>query len=174
MISPEYCQTMARYNAWMNEKLYASAAQLSDAQRKQNLKAFFRSLHSTLNHLMVGDGAWIRRFDPQCTLPYDAAKATSLDVILFDDFSALTAARVQLDAAISQFASAVSAGQLAAPLTYRRITGQTTTVPFAAAVTHFFNHQTHHRGQVTTLLSQFGIDPGVTDLVWMPGVIACA
>ncbi len=172
MISPAYCQTMARYNAWMNEKLYACAAQLSDAQRKQNLKAFFGSLHGTFNHLMVGDGAWISRFDPQCTLPYDKSQITSLDAMVFDDFAALRAAREQLDAVISAFAAKVSAEQLASQLIYRRINGLEARAPFAAAVMHFFNHQTHHRGQVTTLLSQFGIDPGVTDLIWLPGVLA--
>jgi uncharacterized damage-inducible protein DinB len=37
--------------------------------------------------------------------------------------------------------------------------------PAWIALTHFFNHQAHHRGQVTTLLMQAGVDPGVTDLI---------
>ena len=47
---------------------------------------------------------------------------------------------------------------------------KTFTQPAWLAVTHFFNHQTHHRGQATTLLMQFGIDPGATDLVFMVGL----
>ena len=44
-------------------------------------------------------------------------------------------------------------------------------LPAAVAAVHLFNHGTHHRGQLTTLMKQAGVDPGVTDLPWLPGIV---
>jgi uncharacterized damage-inducible protein DinB len=162
-ITPQYCQTMAAYNGWMNHQLYAAAAQLSDAQRKQDRGAFFRSIHSTLNHILWGDRLWLGRFDGQTY----ATGVMGAD--LYDDFDELRARRLAHDAAIAAWAAQVSAAALAGPLSwYSGVARRDLSRPRWLCVMQMFNHQTHHRGQVTTLLKQSGVDPGVTDLPWAP------
>lgn len=167
MIDPAYCQAFAAYNAWMNGKVYAAAAQLADAQRKADRGAFFRSIHSTLNHLLWGDRLWLPRLPgPTHGRRYDTG-AVGLD--LYDDFAELRAARTALDEDIVAWARAVDAGALRGTLTwYSGIAQREMSRPTALCVMQMFNHQTHHRGQVTTLLKQSGVDPGVTDLPWAP------
>jgi uncharacterized damage-inducible protein DinB len=163
VIGPEYCQAMAAYNGWMNRKLFESAARLPDADRKADRGAFFRSLHSTLNHILWGDRLWLGRFDGQ---RYETG---AIGVDLFDDFDALAAARRTHDEAIAAWAAQVTPGQLAGTLTwYSGVMKRELSRPRWICVTQMFNHQTHHRGQATTLLMQAGIDPGVTDLPWAP------
>ncbi len=166
MASPlprEMVVIMAAYNAWMNDKVYDLAATLSDAQRKQDRGAFFRSVLGTLNHLLFGDLAWLGRFKD------GAPRVARTDEILHEDFAALRSARADLDREIQDWAAAVDPDWLAAPFRYRSlITGQEGERPAWLLVSHMFNHQTHHRGQLTTLLTQFGLDIGVTDLAAMP------
>jgi uncharacterized damage-inducible protein DinB len=171
MISREYCLAMATYNAWMNDRLYTAAAPLTDEARKRDLGAFFGSLHATLNHLLVGDSLWLSRFSPSAVLPVPASEIRALDQILFDDFHGLRTARQTLDTAATQWAQRLPDPPLPPTLRYRRMNGEDMTVAFAVAVIHFFNHQTHHRGQATTLLKQLGVDPGVTDFIMMPGLL---
>jgi len=163
MISPVHAQTMAAYNRWMNERLYELCAGVPDSERKRDRGAFFKSVHGTLNHLLYGDRAWMSRGrDLGWRGPADE---------LYADFAELRAARVGLDRLIEDWAARLDAQWLAAGFTYTsRIDGRTRTLPAWLLVTHLFNHQTHHRGQLTTLLSQLGIDPGVTDLPWLPGL----
>ena len=162
-IGVEYVQTMARYNQWMNAKLYALCAGLPDEDRKQDRGAFFKSIHGTLNHLLLGDRIWMGRF---LARPF-AVK--SLDQELYSDFAELRRERERTDVEILTWAKGLTAEQLAATLTYTSIVGvQTRSQALWTLVMHFFNHQTHHRGQLTTLLSQCGVDPGVTDLLWLP------
>lgn len=162
MISPEYARTFARYNRWMNRKLYEGAARLTDAQRKEDVGAFFKSIHGTLNHLLVGDSVWMGRFEGPVFIPRSLAQE------LHADFDALRRAREAMDARIIDWMGRVSPDALAGELHYVSITNPAPRkMPMALAVAHFFNHQTHHRGQLTTLLMQRGIDPGVTDLMWM-------
>jgi uncharacterized damage-inducible protein DinB len=163
MIDAEHCQTFAAYNTWMNEKLYGCAAQLSDEERKRDRGAFFRSIHSTLNHLLWGDRNWLGRFTAR---KYEIGKS---GVDLYADFDHLRLARVEMDADITDWAMRLKPGHLSSPLTWFSGNAQKElTRPLWFCVTHFFNHQTHHRGQVTDLLKQAGIDPGVTDLVAAP------
>lgn len=163
MVDRRWVVMMAQYSRWMNEKLYAHAATLTDEQRKQDCGAFFKSLHNTLDHIVWADTIWLARFTGR--LP-ELPMAGS---VLYPEFEAQRARRIDLDVEIASWADDVSSEFLSAPLTWTsRITGKSQTRAAGIAVTHFFNHQTHHRGQATTLLSQFGIDPGVTDLWAMP------
>jgi uncharacterized damage-inducible protein DinB len=163
MISAKYVQSMAGYNAWMNERLYASCGGLSDEERKQDVGAFFRSIHGTLNHLLLADRVWMGRFT---SVPF---AVNTLADELYADFAELRAEREATDRRISRWAASIGDGELEVDLTYMSIVDPTPRrYPMALAVAHFFNHQTHHRGQLTALLSQRGIDPGVTDLIWMP------
>ena len=163
MISASHTRTMAAYNRWMNERLYACCARLSDAERKEDVGAFFRSIHGTLNHLLLADRVWLGRFTGA---PF---AVTSLDQELYASFDALCSERAATDAAIVDWVSALSDADFAHDLHYTTLVNpQTRRTPLWLAATHFFNHQTHHRGQLTTLLMQRRIDPGVTDLLWLP------
>jgi uncharacterized damage-inducible protein DinB len=162
MSTPKQYQLMARYNRWMNRKLYAICANIADADRKKDLGAFFKSIHGTLNHLLYGDRAWMGRFTGQ---PF----VTVIGQELYADFAELRRERENTDAAILTWSENLDPQWLAADFTYTSsVDGKTRVLPAWMLVTHLFNHQTHHRGQVTTLIKQLGHDPGETDIPWMP------
>lgn len=167
MISLEWARALARYNRWMNDKLYALVATLGDEARKRDQGAFFGSIHGTLNHILLADRVWLARFEG-VTPPqgYMAPGIRALDQELYSDFEELRRERAVTDDALSAWVAALTAERLAAPLAYVR-RGQKEESPVWWLVAHVFNHQTHHRGQITTLLSQQGHDPGVTDLFAM-------
>jgi len=138
----------AGYNAWCNTRLYDAVAPLSDADYRADRGAFFKSLHGTLNHLLVGDRIWMRRFTCAGEIP------KSLDAILYDDFAQLRAARSVEDARISCYIASLSEADLAGTICYRTfVRPAEIEQPLAPALDHFFNHQTHHRGQAHALLS---------------------
>jgi uncharacterized damage-inducible protein DinB len=141
-------QMFAGYNAWCNERLYAAAATVSDADYRADCGAFFKSLHGTLNHLLVGDRIWMRRFTGAGEVP------PSLDTILYDDFASLRAARRSEDTLIGRYIARLSDSDLLGTLRYRTVVRPVEIEqPLAPALDHFFNHQTHHRGQAHALLS---------------------
>jgi len=157
-------QTMAGYNSWMNEKLYGVCAAMSDGERKQDMKAFFGSIHRTFNHILLADRVWLGRLAGR---PF-AVK--SLDEELYADFQELARERKATDAEIQSTVAGLSPEHLKAPITYRSISSrQEMTRPRGLILLHLFNHQTHHRGQVTAIMSQLGHDFGVTDLMAFPG-----
>jgi uncharacterized damage-inducible protein DinB len=148
----------ARYNRLANVLLYDACARLDDADYRRDLGAFFGSVHGTLNHLLLGDTIWMTRFDGR------AHPSTGLDAILFDDFTALHAARAAMDARIERFFAALPPGFDRGGVRYVNNSGFDTEDPLSVILPHFFNHQTHHRAQVHTLLSQLGHAPPVLDL----------
>ena len=162
---------MASYNTWMNAKVYEAAGRLPAAELAADRKAYFRSVLGTLNHLVVADTIWLRRFaahparhaalDPVRALP----SPSSLAQLPFEDFAELTMHRRMLDAVIEDWTAALTEDDLQHVLHYASMRGEAFTREMSGLLMHFFNHQTHHRGQVTTLLTQAGIDVGVTDLV---------
>ena len=166
MITREYCELMARYNRWMNERLYALCAAAPDGERKRDRGAFFGSIHGTLNHLLWADRMWLGRFvGPACTYPAFGAD-------MFADFDELKREREATDQAMLEWAGSVSAEWLESSLDYASVVdGNVRRLRKAIAVVHMYNHGTHHRGQLTTLLKQAGVDPGVTDLPWVPGLV---
>jgi len=138
----------AGYNAWCNERLFAATARVADADYRANRGAFFKSLHGTLNHLLVGDRIWMRRFTGQGETP------PSLDAILYEDFAQLHSARRAEDERIRGYIAALSDDDLAKTIRYRTVVNpQDIEQHLAPALDHFFNHQTHHRGQAHALLS---------------------
>jgi uncharacterized damage-inducible protein DinB len=166
-MSPEQAKLMAEYNKWMNEKLYKVCAGLSDEELKRDRGAFFKSIHGTLNHIMGGDKVWFGRFAGE---PF---KLKGFDQILHEEFSALRREREQLDNKICEWAQGLTAEKLASKLRYTSIFGpEPRSCALWVVVTHFFNHQTHHRGQITTLLSQCNLDVGATDLIVLPGLVS--
>jgi uncharacterized damage-inducible protein DinB len=165
LIDAEYARLMARYNRWMNDRLYALCGGLPDAERRRDRGAFFRSVHGTLNHLVYADLAFLSRFTG------DPPEVPPLGVELYARFEELAAVRAALDARLDAWAAGLSDAWLRAPHSYTsKVDGATRTLPAWILVAHLFNHQAHHRGQLTTLLSQQGLDVGTTDLPFMPGV----
>jgi len=169
-------QWHAKYNAWFNTRLYDACERLDDAERKRACGAFFGSIHRSLNHLVVADQIWLARMR-QCGAEngfaslalagevLDLSPGHRLDQPLFEDWAALRRKRAQLDTAISGWVDEWPDGFANWTMLYHNTAGVQRTHPVWQAVTHFFNHQTHHRGQVTTLLMQAGVDVGVTDMV---------
>lgn len=159
MIDRGYCVLMARYNQWMNRKVYDASARLGDEQYRKDVGAFFGSIHNTLNHLLYADTIWTRRFAGR---PLDGLRPR---MEFHPGLQALRAMRDILDHEIIDWAAKLEDRWLAADFTFTSVDGSfTRTQPAWQLVVHMFNHQTHHRGQITTMLSQFGLDPGVTDL----------
>ena len=164
-------ELMARYNKWMNEKIYGAASKLSDAEVREDRGAFFKSVLGTLNHLLVADIIWLKRFaeHPKKYEPLQFLKGVpnpgSLDENLYDDLHSLGEARRSLDDVIIRWSEEIDAEDLASDLEYTNTRGDPYTNNFSNLIQHYFNHQTHHRGQITTLLSQIGIDVGSTDLL---------
>ena len=152
---------MAGYNQWANARLYRAAAVLTDEQYRENRGAFFGSLNGTLNHLLVADRVWMRRFTGEGPLP------RSLDEILFNTLGDLARARQAEDQRIIAYVDGLTKEALAAPISYRKMSGpgEAVTQPLAPALMHFFNHQTHHRGQAHCLLTQITGDAPSFDLL---------
>lgn len=148
----------ARYNTLANRTLYQACAALSEEERRRDLRAFFKSVHGTLNHLLLGDRIWMVRFEG------GNHPSTDLDAILHDDFDTLRAQRAAMDAHIETFFGDPPEGFFERPVRYIKYAGIDTYDPLDVIVPHFFNHQTHHRAQIHTLLSQLGHDPPVLDL----------
>jgi uncharacterized damage-inducible protein DinB len=164
MIDSTYCKHMARYNRWQNQSIYAACAKLNDDTRKRNMGAFFKSIHNTLNHLLVGDRLWLSRFDGE------PSGITALDQELYNNFEELTQQRKWTDDRLDRLVSKLTQARIESLITFGRLTGDKgeLTLPLEICLMQYFNHGTHHRGQVTTLLMQCGIDPGVTDLPMLP------
>jgi uncharacterized damage-inducible protein DinB len=154
-------QMMARYNRLANERLYECCARLSDDERKKNRQAFFKSIHGTLNHIMVGDRNWMTRFEG------GVASSSRLDAILYDGFDELRAARVREDERIERFMATLSEKFLDGEIAWINSEGNSYSGPIRVLLAHLFNHQTHHRGQVHDMLSQAGIATPVLDLPWV-------
>lgn len=164
-IGPAYARAMARYNAWMNAKLYDAAATLSDAERKRDRGAFFKSIHGTLNHLLLVDVYLFDALEGRTPTPFP------LDGEMHRDFADLRAAREAIDAKIIAWAEGLTEISFAGAFSwYSTSTKTRRTMARAHGVLHFFNHQVHHRGQATTLLTQAGADVGPTDIHRMPGI----
>jgi uncharacterized damage-inducible protein DinB len=167
MIAPEYCQLLARHNRWMNERLYALVGEFTAEERTRDRGAFFGSMQRTLSHLVWADGAWLARLQDRAPAP-----AAGYGADLYADFAALARAREATDTALLDWAGQLTAQALAGNLDYRAAAdGRMRQMPRWVAAVHLFQHEVHHRGQLTTLISQAGRDPGVTDLPWLPGVV---
>ena len=180
MMKPHFA-LMANYNAVMNQKICDAIASLAEDVLWQDNKAFFGSILGTLNHLMVGDLIWLRRFNnhPNHSHNKKANRFKALEPLAnFPLPTALTQAlyrtkedfirnRQALDQIIIQFIDEAIESDYSTTLTYTNTKDTVFTKSFSMLLQHLFNHQTHHRGQVTTLLNQIDIDIGETDLLML-------
>jgi uncharacterized damage-inducible protein DinB len=166
-----HIRLLASYNAWMNARVYEAAAQLPAQALAADRGAFFGSILGTLNHLVVADTIWLKRFathpaqhpvlEPlrQTTMP------AALNQILFSELPALRVHRGRMDAIISEWIAGLTETDLQHVLHYANTRGVPAQKRFDSLLLHFFNHQTHHRGQLSTMLFQAGQDVGITDLL---------
>ena len=170
----QHFRTLVKYNTRLNQQVLSAASSLTQEQLLQDRGAFFKSIFGTLNHILVGDIIWLRRFylhhGPDNTVysqlsPLNTYPAiNSLDQVLFNEFDEYKTARLNVDSIIEKWINQeLTEPDLESPFTYQNMKGDCTTKNFGEVLSHLFNHQTHHRGQVSTLLSQQGIDVGVTD-----------
>lgn len=163
MITTAYCRMMAEYNHWMNSRLYTICEKLPTSDLHADRGAFFKSIYGTLNHIMFADLAFLSRFTG------DPAVVPEINADLFGSFERLHIERTKLDTRLLEWSETLSPTWLAETLSYKsKVDGLVRTFPKWVLVTHTFNHQTHHRGQITNLLTQLGIDVGATDIPFMP------
>ncbi len=166
---------MAQYNSWVNERIYDLVASLSEEERQRDFGSFFHSIHGTLNHILLADRTWLGRFATGTDHRFPSLQNAelvfefeSLGQILYTDFTELHSERAKTDKLIEQWMHELEPEQLSARVHYHNLTqGIEREHSLWFGLTHFFNHQTHHRSQVTTLIHQLGKDYGVTDFLAM-------
>jgi uncharacterized damage-inducible protein DinB len=154
---------MARFSAWVNDKLYPHVAALDEASYRAPAGLFFGSIHATLNHILIVDRLWTGRVKG-----IDRG-VRALNQVLHDDLSALRAARREEDAYLIQFMDGLSEADLQARVRYNTVSGDTPRAMEARVwdmLTGLYNHQTHHRGQVYGLLLQKGIKLPDIDVIY--------
>ena len=156
----DYFEKLAHYNKWANDKLYEAVSNLSQAEFEQDCDVHFKSVQGTLNHILVGDLAWLGRLEskPRTDL--------TLDAILHEDFQSLLTARQELDTHIIDFCESVSEEFLDSILSYQSITAGAYEVEVKMVMGHVFNHQTHHRGHVHACLTRLGKSAPDLDLIY--------
>ncbi|PPC98208.1 MAG: damage-inducible protein DinB [Methylocystis sp.] len=162
MIRSTFVQTMARYNRWQNASLYAAADSLSDEERRKDRGAFFKSIHASLNHLLWADHMWLSRISdaPRPSTPLSESASYR------DDWDGLKRDRLACDDGLIAWADAVTDDWLAGDLIWRSSLMQSDMIkPKWLVVSHIFNHQTHHRGQIHAMLTAAGAKPQDTDLI---------
>ncbi|MDW6021282.1 DinB family protein [Mesorhizobium sp. BAC0120] len=156
----QHFQMFAAYNKWANGRIYDAAAELSADEFERDMGAFFRSMLGTLNHLLVADRVWMKRFTGEGDAP------AALDAILFRDFAKLRAAREAEDQRILKWVGSLKEKDISGRFTYTRLSDMSThSQRLAPALDHVFNHQAHHRGQAHMILTALGRPSVVLDLV---------
>ena len=165
MISAAYLRLMARYSAWQNRQLLEALEGVSDDVCALDRGAFFGSIHATLNHLLWADRAWLSRFSdrfdkPRTDVPHTEATSS---------MAQWREERAALDAEMVAWADGLSDADVAGDLSwYSMITKTEQTQPLDGLLVHFFNHQTHHRGQVHAMMTAAGLTAPVSDIPFMP------
>ncbi|MDO1581709.1 DinB family protein [Rhizobium oryzicola] len=154
-------QMFADYNRWANHCIYEACSALTEDEYHRDMGAFFGSAHKTLSHLLTADRIWLKRFTGIGDAP------ASLNAEPFESFEALRAARESEDQRIIDWVDNLTPDHLSAIISYSPITmpGKIEQ-PLASLLAHVFNHQTHHRGQVHTILTALGKPSVVLDLVY--------
>lgn len=157
----DHFKMFAQYNAWANRLLHKVAGDLPDEDYRRDCQVAFTSMHGTLNHLLVGDMIWMNRFTGDGTAP------TRLDEVVHDDIVDLENARTRMDGWIIDWVDSLSANALDREFTYVPITlPEPVTQQLAPALAHFFNHQTHHRGQAHAMLTRLTGEAPSLDLLY--------
>jgi len=154
-----YFERMAQYNLWANAKAYGLCAKLPAAELDAPRAAFFPSILRTLNHILVADRIWMSRL-------LGSSISMPLNTVLYEKFDELRSARMAEDQAIIEFTRNLTDAEVTADLTYHSVAGDAYTMPRDLILAHMFNHQTHHRGQLSNMLIEAGLGPLEIDLVF--------
>lgn len=163
MVDPEYCAAMAEYNRWQNDSLLEVSSKLMPGEFEADKGLFFQSMAKTWNHILLMDLAWLDRFH------YRPIQKTDFQEMQFSGLDELRILRKELDSTILAWVQNITKEWLAEDLKfYSYLYKREITLPLWLVLTHFFNHQTHHRSQISTALLQSGLDYGVTDIPWNP------
>lgn len=165
MITPDYCVTMARYNTWQNNALRDHVKTMSEDQLREDRGAFFGSIFGTLNHVLWADRLWLSRLDPSIDAP--DSNTNHLDATA--NPVEWSAERFRVDGVIREWARRLKAIDLTGDIVWFSKFYQTEFHhPKTLCVTHMFNHQTHHRGQIHAMMTAAGRKTIDTDLIFMP------
>lgn len=166
MIDAGFVQLMARYNAWQNDSLVTAASTLSDAARREDRGAFFKSIHGTLNHVLWADQLWFSRLGDG---PAPTVNSIGESQAAIDDWDALVGARAEMDTALLDWSARLTPDVVTGDLSWLSgAVGRTVTKPRSVLIVHMFNHGTHHRGQIHAMLTAAGAVPDDTDLPFLP------
>lgn len=161
MMMRDHLCRMASYNRWANQRLYEACEALDDSVYYRPRKAFFGSIHGTLNHILVADRLWLTRIE---SLP---APATMLDYQPFADLASLKGAREDEDQRMIALTERCNESNLDVSISYRMVTRpENVSTPLHLCWLHLFNHQTHHRGQIHDQLTQTEVAPPPLDLIY--------
>jgi uncharacterized damage-inducible protein DinB len=153
-------QMLSDYNRWANERIYVACADLTEDEYRADRGAFFGSAHRTLNHILAADRIWLRRITGQGAAP------TALNAILFEDLASLSQARAAEDQRLIEVVGSLTEAALQQVITYTPVSNPVpVTEPLSPVLAHIFNHQTHHRGQVHTILTSLGKPSVVLDMI---------
>ena len=152
---------LARYNVWANARLYDAARLMGEERYQHDAGAFFGSMHRTLNHILVADRIWMNRFTGEGPT-YDR-----LDAVPCDGLETLATEREREDDRILAWVRSLDDDALGANFTYTRVTTPEPVMQrLVPALTHMFNHQTHHRGQAHMILTAQGLEAPALDLIY--------
>ncbi|MBL8574950.1 MAG: damage-inducible protein DinB [Hyphomicrobiaceae bacterium] len=158
----DHFRMLAAYNTWANKLMFDCIAQLGEADYHKPMGAYFSSINRTLNHVLVADQVWLARFNGEVE-PYD----TLDDLVLYEDFADMRGARAKCDGHIEAMVSLLTAEDIAAVFRFRTLRKPLVeAMPMSHALAHFFNHQTHHRGQVSVMLTQLGLKTPAMDMLY--------
>lgn len=159
-MTASYFQTLARYNMWANRRLLSACASLPMGTYEKERPSFFGSIHKTLNHILVADRIWLGRFEGVSDVP------KTLDALLTENLEQILSARESVDKRILSFTQTLDDDRVNKVFRYNDLKGDPHAVPMVFCLAHFFNHHTHHRGQVHGMLSEEGIVPPALDLIY--------
>lgn len=161
MDAAAHFRQLARYNAWATERLLRAVAELSEADYRRDLGLFFRGIHGTLNHLLVGEHLlWFVRFAE------GRSPRVALDAEVESDRTRLATRLREGAARWEPLIAGWPVQRWDGFLSYTTLRGAPATLPFAATLAHVFNHGTHHRGQITAALTALGRPCPELDLVY--------
>lgn len=149
----------ARYNQWANQRLYAELEKLTPDQLAAPSAANFGSIIAIANHLVLADRLWLFRFTGQ------GPSVATVDAVPYPALADLAAARIVEEDRTVAFVAALDPARLEANLAFTTTDERPMNMPFALCLAHFFNHQTHHRGQIHGMLGAFGVKAADIDLL---------
>jgi uncharacterized damage-inducible protein DinB len=162
MNASQHFATLARYDLWATRRLFEHVDALPEDDYRRDAGLFFKSVHGTLNHILVAEhGLWQPRFAD------GVSPRLKLDAEIEPDRARLRERLIDGAAAWQPLIESWPEDRFDGVLEYTSTDGVARRLQFAVALAHVFNHGTHHRGQVTAAITAFGRACPELDLPWM-------